>query len=129
MKRVLALLFALVLVVSFVGCNQTKTKSHRLDNIARVFMNEPRIYTFLVRDSIGLTVVVLHERRNEYEHYNVQFVQDADPKSPMTAEWRGVTTDSCLYDDLTIHIHSPIEIEGGGWDYGKFGHGTTQVVQ
>ena len=33
------------------------------------------------------------------------------------------------YDLLEIHIHSEKNIEGGGWNHGKQGSGTTNVVQ
>jgi hypothetical protein len=30
---------------------------------------------------------------------------------------------------LDIHIHNLDEIQGGGWNHGKFGRGKTQVIE
>ncbi len=118
MKR-LVLLFCLLICL---GC-ETKKNSEQITQVERVFMNEPGVYSFMYRDSGQLKVF----GGTSWYQYNVY--EDVLPGKPMwvkTEQWTVEGNPTVKYE---IHVHFVGDIEGGGWNHGKNGSGTTTVVR
>lgn len=101
----------------------------RLDGITRVLMHEPGRYTFLIEQDGGR---VAQRTIGQMPCTNVpELFHDVPAGQPMWAEYhtrRSGKRDVC--DALlTIHIHSVTDINGAGWNHGKFGSGQTTIVE
>lgn len=62
----------------------------------------------------------------------VSFVADVPTNEKMWVEIRakcGSSFSADCFERMTIHIHTPKEVEGGGWNHGKFGSGNTSVIK
>lgn len=109
------------------GCREDE-KVERMENVVRVFWHEGAHYSVMVRqpNSTRLHIIRLSPIWESLEKRGVRIFADVPLKDPMWAEvkWRG-----CCLSDLEIHTHSEKNIEGGGWDHGKFGRGTTTVIR
>ena len=84
--------------------------------VVRVFLHERGHASFFVNEA--------HEIKHiDHGNCGVQFISDVPKDEPMWA----------LYDTRTretfIHIHDVKEVNGGAWNHGKFGQGTTNVVE
>ncbi|MDO8622474.1 MAG: hypothetical protein Q7R80_04550 [bacterium] len=122
------------------GCEDKKQSTLRIDHVVRVFMHEPHRYTLLAQhaESKELIPYEFTVYRFEYkdsagkllERCGIHLKTDAARGEPMWAtsdRWgHQPPGNDCV---LTIHLHDPTEVEGGGWDHGKHGRGTTQVVE
>lgn len=138
--------FALMLIAfASTGCETVKEPELRINNVVRVFMHEPHRYTLLARrpeaqelDAHTFAVSVDHKiadsSGNRLATCGVHLRADVEMGAPMWAtveRWRevGTTTFDCI---LTIHLHDPQDVEGGGWTEQrgkKTVRGTTQVVE
>ncbi|MBI4458224.1 hypothetical protein HY633_04635 [Candidatus Uhrbacteria bacterium] len=129
----------MTLSAALLGCAQEaecKQSTRRIDNIARVFMHQPKSYSFLIHfvdsdDGYPIFNVVRFEDGKKFSHYlSIVFVADVAPENPMWAreEFVGVAGENCIYS-AEIHIHSPADISGAGWNHGKSGSGQTNVVE
>ena len=49
--------------------------------------------------------------------------------SPTNHMWAQIIYAKNGLKNLAIHIHSPKDINGAGWDHGKLGRGQTQVLE
>jgi hypothetical protein len=116
-------LFALLLF----GCSAERTKVVRYDRIERVFMQDGGTYTLYVRvpGKRQVKTVTLYSGHNG-EH-NV--FDDVPPGEPMWAETHGYSGGCNDVDGFEIHVHALQEVEGGGWNHGKGGHGQTSVIE
>lgn len=125
---------ALSVIIAFLGLrpggffHTPPSETKRLDGVTRVMMHEPWRYTFLMEDSGRITQRTIGQ--NPCGNVPVLF-QDVPTGHPMWVEYRTVRsgkTDVC--DELiTIHIHSVADINGAGWNHGKYGSGQTTVVE
>jgi len=132
----------------FVGCNEDKkteiVKPTVVSGIVRVLMHNLGSYTFLVKQAdkkIGQLSIHANVQR-------VHLVEDLTDKEPMRIEivcgWWNSDRDnqytckpipqtfsywSISANQLVIHLHSVRQIDGAGWNHGKFGRGTTIVVE
>ena len=117
--------FIALFIVFIPGCKD-EVKTWKYPVVAKVFMHNPGEYSFL------------YEEGNELKPFSIsdngiliyKIVTDAEIGSPMWAEVKQIipTTGRDTYH-LTIHIHKPSEINGGGWDNGKFGKGRQVEVE
>lgn len=119
----LFLLFSDVMVGTVV---HTSLPDEKIDDVVKVFLHEPRHYSFLCKmpDSNEL---ILRDFRN----ISPRIFRDVPSNKNMYVELRGIwkNIDGMHYNSVTIHIHAVSGIEGAGWDHGKFGRGQTQVIE
>lgn len=122
------------------GCADRKQGELRIDNVVRVFMHEPHRYTLFAQWQESKELVPYEFTVYSFEHRDshgnvlarcgIHIRTDVARGEPMwaTSERWGSSSpgNDCV---LTIHLHDPTEVEGGGWDHGKHGRGTTQVVE
>lgn len=129
------------IALAILGCGDQRQPELRIDNVVRVFMHEPHRYTLFAQrpETKELAVYEFSIRKGfEYRRANgeilkrcdIRLLADVPNGEPMwaTSERWGSSPPGadCV---LTIHLHDPTEIDGGGWDHGKFGHGTTHAIE
>lgn len=122
MKKCFIVVFLSLLVV---GCADKKV-GERVIEIERVFMNEPGVYSFMYKADGQLVL----RGGDSYTRWLYTLIDDVPPDKPMWVkieEWdRFIDPNFFKYE---IHIHAASDVEGGGWNHGKHGQGTTVVVQ
>lgn len=97
----------------------------KIDNVTRVLMHEPKHYTFIYEDSHGIHEISWYTGNIKYiriplsQPMQVVAKSHYEPSSPYGQ----------LAYDLEIYIHSSQDVNGAGWNHGKFGHGQTQVIE
>jgi hypothetical protein len=93
--------------------------------IVRVFMSAEDRVIFFVKQVNG----AIHAETASAE--KIVWVTDVAANAPMWAEWQQyyMTKNVGHRTEMTVHIHSVADVGGGGWHEGKFGHGTTTVVE
>lgn len=89
--------------------------------IERVFMHQIGDYTVFVKEGSRLVPKSLWNRCERRFGSQITLVADVPVGEPMYL----VRKDGNYY----IHIHSADEVNGGEWNKGKFGKGTTTVVE
>jgi hypothetical protein len=137
------------LTIFLAGCATTATEKVEptvVSGISRVFMHEPGNFTFLVEHIDTKKLGQL--RVSTYGNY-VTIVEDLSEDQPISVVYscskytgqsdeksyqcRTVPSNFSNWNvragRLTIHLHSAKEIDGAGWNHGKFGRGQTVVVQ
>lgn len=114
-----------------------KYPDERIDNVARVLMHEPGYYSILVKEKNNNLVC---RSFGQYGRVSVKIIADVQSDQPMWAQVfpNLIERDStfyplCNYSEkydpyVEIHIHSGKDIDGAGWDHGKFGRGKTNVI-
>jgi len=105
------------------------SETKRMDGVSRVMMHEPSRYTILVEKPDG---VVAQYTFGQGCCGNVpEIYRDVPVGQPMWIEYRTGNPDTNRAFDqlLTIHVHSVSNINGAGWNHGKFGRGDTTVVE
>lgn len=123
---------ALLALGAMNGCKTKPSKTVHIENIERVFMHERGNYTFLIRaDDDSLKPVTVELRR-----WDERFITDVPDGMPAWATYQlnGQNTDRvCPYDtepcNLIIHLHNTKQLYTAGWDHGKFGSGTMNVIE
>ena len=103
----------------------------RVDNVMRIFMHERDYFSFMVEEDNSeikiMTYKALDTRiirdvpLNKKDWLNLEKCEGALDNWPKKADL------NCK--KMEIHIHSEKEVEGGGWNHGKGGKGTTQVIE
>lgn len=146
--------FGLLVAVICSACGRDLTgEKVVVKNVVRIFMHEPLRYSFLVQENetnvlnlvslphdikIGKEPIEISDvplcaanGNSLYRIQNVKFVADVPDGEFMwaTAMLSGRTDMHPSVHLLEIHIHSPNDIDGAGWNHGKFGSGSTQVVK
>lgn len=130
MKRILFSAASFLLIVLLVGCFNKKPNSpdEEIRDVVRVFMHEPNHFSVLVRANGAKegTFIDLHWISS------TQYFFDVPAGQPMWVEKKDITqypNGSATIGRIALHLHSPQDINGAGWDHGKFGRGSTQVVE
>lgn len=131
-RIVAALLVAALLIIGIVnGCSRQELPDKKIDRVARILMHEPDRYTFLYRvpDSKELESMTI-------DHIiNLSIIEDVPTNNEMWVNIKrhsgggGRTRDEVTIDSVEIHIHGANDINGAGWNHGKFGRGQTTVVE
>lgn len=124
-KGVIALFVLLIL-----GCSTSRTEPVRIDNVSRVMMHERGRYTLMVEEPDGRISLRSFGGSPCFYPETVLF-HDVPEGDPMWATYRTVSR-SCENpcEELTeLHVHSAEDINGAGWNHGKFGSGQTTVVE
>ena len=92
----------------------------------RIFMHEPGRYSFMIQLSDSDVVTMRTFRLFNCE---TRFILDVPQDEKMWAyiQEKGKGPEYRTFVDL--HIHSVRDMEGAGWDHGKFGRGQTHIIQ
>lgn len=145
MKNCFAGIVSCFLTIFLIGCSTNTTKKVEptsVSGITRVFMHEPGYFTFLVENTDSKKVGQLRIKTNID---NVIIMKDLDEGQSIQIEYSCGKFQNEMYQcksippnfsnwnvyalKLTIHLHSVKELDGAGWNHGKFGSGQTVVVQ
>ncbi|MFA6408461.1 MAG: hypothetical protein WCW36_03275 [Candidatus Paceibacterota bacterium] len=126
----------LAVAIMLQGCFEKVSipQDERIDGVVRILMHEPGRYTLLVQE-VGSPLI--HERKVFGAEgcwiSEVAYIPDVPTDQSM---WLAINYDqteappSCQYDTrLVFHIHDIQDINGAGWNHGKFGSGQTVVVE
>ncbi|MFA6963092.1 MAG: hypothetical protein WC227_00015 [Patescibacteria group bacterium] len=96
----------------------------RYDNVVRVLMHEPNYFSLYTEQTDSKIL--------GYQEFSdcsfTEIIADVPPGEKMWAlktEIKGTPTKWLLQ----IHIHSPKDINGAGWDHGKYGRGQTVPIE
>lgn len=125
--------FSVILALLIAGCSFGQMTDERIDDVARVFWHEGHRYSILVEtgDNTYRTVSLPHYPC-AWGTGAVSVVSDVPTNEKMWVELRverGSNFSADCFEKIAIHVHSPKEVEGGGWNHGKFGTGTTSVIE
>lgn len=119
------MLLVLLPIVLLLGC--TKKFDNKIE-VIRIFMHEPTRYSFIIRDNssreLKIKTVDMNGRRE-----GIKIYADVATTENMWIRHYGQNEFLSPIEFLEIHIHGVYEIEGGGWNHGKFGRGTTTVIE
>ena len=107
----------------------TQTERVRISNVVGVLMHEPGSYTLEVQNP-GSPVVVNTWVRTYYGEY-AQIVTDAPNNEPMWAVLiiEHYSAGRVFTRGLELHVHTVQDVNGAGWNHGKFGSGQTTRIQ
>jgi hypothetical protein len=123
----------IVLLMILVGCGKDgPDKEVIIKDVVRIFYHEEDKYTFMIQEEgsqeiISLTVYFRFYSSNKRLH----IITDVEPCQKMWVKYTSYYSRNLgeVTKNAEIHIHSSQDISGGGWDHGKFGSGTTSVLQ
>ena len=112
---------------------------NRTDNVVRVFWHEETRYSVMVQKPESAEIKTIsfpracwgRSKDNETRMIgNILILADVPDRSPMWvfSKIRDANFDGCI-ELLEIHIHSVKDVEGASWNHGKFGSGSTTVIQ
>ena len=121
-------IIAFVIIMIIHDCHKPEgfDESERLVYVDKVFMGEPHDYTFITAHEDKTTTVW----RVKSYFTDFQIFYDVPKNERMYVKYRKEWKDGgSNYKYLYIHIHEMKDIEGGGWNHGKFGTGRTQLVE
>ena len=139
-----AIILVCFLITSLISCatKNDKVEPTHVSGITRIFMHEPGNFTFLIEHNDSKKVGQL---RVETYRDHTTIVEDLQENQSVSVEYSCGLNSEELYQcksipsnfsnwnvgaiKLTIHIHSVKEIDGAGWNHGKFGSGSTTVIQ
>jgi hypothetical protein len=111
------------------GCAE-KIRGEHVTHVKRIFMQDPKRFTLLVQDVHTRKMQIREMPFFEYcGLYATTFVPDVsvgDDLWVMVVEKRSGGVSRCTAE---MHIHSEGDLEGGGWNHGKRGHGQTTVLE
>ncbi|MFA5838452.1 MAG: hypothetical protein WC849_00740 [Candidatus Paceibacterota bacterium] len=121
-------MFFILVLVFFCGCGSSITKENEKTQIVeRIFMHEPTEYSFMYfKPNTNELKTATYGIESEY----LKIISDVKPENKpwfYYAEFNGHNQPS--YRVLIIHIRNVSDIQGGGWNHGKFGRGQTVVIQ
>ena len=127
MKILRLVIFGFLLALA-VGCNNEITEG-KIVNVERIYWHEGCKYSFTVptEGSLGF--------HNESvpglcTSDDVSIIPDVPVGEKMWVYY--VNTFSLgdrFLNKMEIHVHTLADINGGGWNHGKFGHGQTTVIE
>lgn len=120
------LVIFLTLITIMACCPSDFDPSTKRVYVDKVFMNENTRYTFITIEN-GEAIV-----REKSTHYprRIHLYTDVPKGERMYIEYyEKCSGGTKMLQRLDIHIHNLDEIQGGGWNHGKFGRGETQVIE
>ena len=139
-KNSVIILAIFAVIVIFLGISneanawgKKKTFDVKIENIERIHYHEGASFTYWQRVE-GHKIIPIRFRHSwwGYEKTKIIIYDDLKPDEKMWAIERGSGDpheEGSVVDYVEIHVHSIKEIQGGGWNHGKFGRGTTTVVE
>lgn len=131
MRKFILVLALITLFFAIFACSkEPQKKLERIDNIERVFMHEPSKYTFWIRNDASGEIKI--KTVDVGSGGNVKIFDDVPAGQKM---WITILMVDEPYDGmdfiptLEIHLHDLKDVQGAGWDHGKLGNGTTEVIE
>ena len=118
----------IVLFLLVAGCGSEKVSEERINNVERVFYHENRVYSVLVEKDKGIYKIMGLPAYFCSPDVQVLIIPDVDSEKKMWISVSFLGRNRCV-GQMKIHIHSPKEVEGGGWNHGKLGRGQTSVLK
>lgn len=125
-------LAAIVVFLSFLmarACEIKPLADERINDVTRILMHERDRYTLIIKKPESLQLLM---REFEMGHGVVKIIADVPDGQMMWAAQKRYQQFGCgsgCCGDLEIHVHSSQDINGGGWNHGKFGRGQTVVIE
>jgi hypothetical protein len=136
------LFLATIAAILLTSCGDKTIKSIiRIENVERVLENERGHYVLYARHDSHYMLdryEICVKPSTDYSacYVPAKMVTDVAKNEPMWAEVglfyesdRVTPENWTNAGNLIIHLHTAKEINGGGWDHGKFGNGQTTVVE
>jgi len=128
----IVVVFVIVMViVSVFGCRERIIEERQINNVVRVFWHENEKYSVHVREGGSPDIRLVTLPQYMCVSAKPRLLADVSPKDRMWVRYILITNGlapDCL-KVLEIHIRSEADIEGGGWNHGKFGSGQISVIQ
>jgi hypothetical protein len=94
-------------------------------DVERIFMHEPEIYSFFIRERGTVELKTLRVRVLNPERLKI--FTDVQPGESCWINLGDTWNSHAL--SLDIHIDAPTRVEGAGWNHGKFGKGQTIPIR
>lgn len=121
-------MFFILVLVFFCGCDSSITKENeRTQIVERIFMHEPTKYSFLY---FKPSTNELKTATYGIDQEHLKIIPDVKLENKpwfYYAEFKGHNRFG--YHILIIHLRNVSDIQGAGWNHGKFGRGQTIIVQ
>jgi hypothetical protein len=107
-------LIILMICICFIGCSTKPNISYKKEDINRVFMHEPGLYSIL---NIKFESVSFRTGYN-WRLPNIEIIADVPKDKSMwyEGEYIDVKDSKSGWKWVKIHIHSPQDINGGAWN-------------
>lgn len=127
LSGIAALFTIFAIVASINGCEPESETEHvvlnvvKIENVVRVFMHKEDDYTLVIQEDNSSII-----RFERLYHMNTKIYADVPSNEKM---WATYTITNHGSGKGELHIHSVKEINGAGWNNGKFGSGTTEVIK
>ena len=125
--RMILFAIGVSLLFGLSGCGEPT--EDRIENVVAVYMHEVDHYSVAVADSNSASsrVEIAYLSGQYNSRGRVKIFRDV-PAGKMMWVRRVRLNDMDSHVELEIHIHSTADIQGGGWNHGKFGSGQTVVI-
>lgn len=124
MKKVSFFVASIVCLI-FCGCMSEKVfTDEKVENVTRIFMHERGHYTFFSENPDSPEIII-----NTVGTFPEKIFKDVPKDKPMWYRYRMYRRNGEMHYEFEIHIRSVKDIEGAGWDHGKFGKGQTTVIE
>lgn len=128
-NKILWVVVAITVSLTMIGCQDLNRerirKRDKIEHVARILMQNPHQFSLIVPNG----------RPNEYTVKEIE-VTDAifitDVPQDLDCWIEEIQLGSAPSTEKTLgnfHLHQIGEVEGGGWDHGKFGRGHTAVIE
>lgn len=124
LKRILLGITLITLGLLATAC--AKRIDQKITNIERIFMHEPVSYTIWTRDPGAK-----QDRELTFLHVESvkRFYDVAVDERPWAWVYGRKITGFAPVLHLELHLRSAKDVDGAGWNHGKFGRGTTNAVE
>lgn len=119
------LIFTTILIVLLAACGQEEPPSYRhYVGVKKILVHEVGQYSVVVPSGHGGYIL------EPLQWCTATFYEDVSLDEEMWAEeTREMDLKGTKHTRCTFHIHSLKEINGAGWNHGKFGSGQTTVIE
>lgn len=119
---VIGLLVGILLTFWQTLLKKSQLPDEKIGGVVRVLMHDTSHYTLLIQRKNSTE---LEMRSISLWNVSPRFIADVPFGQPMWVLLKGEKMGGMARFKADIHIHSPKEVEGAGWDHGKSGHGIT----
>ena len=120
-----SLFLSILAALALTACSDPLPPDRKVEHVRRVFMHDPEQYSVMVvGDTAEMKLLYLGR-------CSAKFVTDVPKDSDMWLfmHWTPPSSTSGINScDVVFHIHATEDVNGAGWNHGKFGSGMTNVV-
>jgi len=95
-------------------------------NVDRIYMHEPGRYSVMIKTGPKGEELEIIELRADRK---IHIIADVPSQDPCWVYFEREKTMKQSWEKIWIHVHSPQDIQGGGWNHGKFGKGQTVIIE